>query len=193
VDGTSRTDLKPLATTGWLLHKLAGPARFRWGFMLQLILLRHAKAESPEATDDFDRALAPRGREDAPQVAAALAAEGAAPDIALVSDARRTRETWELAAPFFPKTRVKYLHSLYHCSAEMLMAAAELADTDRVMLIGHNPGMHELASRLAHRNNPLETKLRSKFPTAAGAMFTRKDKESAWKLQAYVTPKMISD
>jgi phosphohistidine phosphatase len=161
--------------------------------MLQLILLRHAKAESPEATDDFDRALAPRGREDAPQVGAALAAEGAAPDVALVSDSKRTRETWELIAPHFPKTKVKYLHSLYHCSAEMLMAAAELADAESVMLVGHNPGMHELASRLAHRNNPLETKLRSKFPTAAGAVFTRKDKESAWKLQAYVTPKMISD
>jgi phosphohistidine phosphatase len=192
VDGPLRTNLGVLATPGWLLHKLALLARLR-GLMLQLILMRHAKAESPEATDDFDRALAARGRDDAPQVAAALAAEGAAPDIALVSDAKRTRETWELVSASFPKAKVKHLHSLYHCSAEMLMAAAELADTDRVMLIGHNPGMHELASRLAHRNNPLETKLRSKFPTAAGAMFTRKDKESAWKLQAYVTPKMISD
>lgn len=178
---------------GLLLHKLAGPARFRWGSMLQIILMRHAKAESPEETDDFDRALAPRGREDAPQVAAALAAEGVAPDIALVSDSKRTRETWELIASSFPKTRVKYLHSLYHCSAEMLMAAAELADAKSVMLVGHNPGMHELASRLAHRNNQLESKLRAKFPTAAAAVFARKDKDSAWKLQAFVTPKMISD
>jgi phosphohistidine phosphatase len=160
--------------------------------MLQLVLLRHAKAV-PQAEDDFDRGLAPRGREDTPQVAAALAAEGAAPDVALVSDSKRTRETWELAAPFFPKTKAKFLHSLYHCPADTLMEAAERAGANSVMLVGHNPGMHELASRLAHRNNQLETNLRAKFPTAAGAIFTRKDKDAAWKLQAYVTPKTISD
>jgi phosphohistidine phosphatase len=161
--------------------------------MQQLILMRHAKAVSPDAVDDFDRPLAPRGREDAPQVAAALVAEGAAPEIALVSDSRRTRETWELVAPSFPKSKVKYLHSLYHSSAELLIKAAELADAKSVILVGHNPGMHELASRLAHRNNPLETKLRAKFPTAAAAIFARKDDQAAWKLQSFVTPKMISD
>jgi phosphohistidine phosphatase len=160
--------------------------------MLQLVLLRHAKAVAA-AEDDFDRALAQRGREDAPQVAAALATEGAAPDMALVSDSKRTRETWELIAASFPKTKVKFLHSLYHCTAETLMEAAERTGTDHVMLVGHNPGIHELASRLAHRNNDLETRLRAKFPTAAGAIFTRKDKGSAWKLQAYVTPKTVTE
>lgn len=162
--------------------------------MRQLILLRHAKAvAADEADDDFERGLAPRGREDAPVVAAALAAEGAAPEIVLVSDAKRTRETWELASASFPKAKVKYLRSLYLCAAETLMTEAEKTGADSVMIVAHNPGLHELASRFAHRSNPLEVKLRAKFPTAAGAIFARKDADSSWKLQAYVTPKTISD
>jgi phosphohistidine phosphatase len=162
--------------------------------MRQLILLRHAKAvAADEADDDFERGLASRGREDAPVVAAALAAEGATPEIVLVSDAKRTRETWELASASFPKAKVKFLRSLYLCAAETLMAEAEKTGADSVMIVAHNPGLHELASRFAHRSNPLEVKLRAKFPTAAGAIFTRKDADSSWKLQAYVTPKTISD
>lgn len=162
--------------------------------MRQLILLRHAKAVSPDrADDDFERELSPRGREDAPLVAAALAAEGASPDIVLVSDAKRTRETWELAQPSFPAVRATLLHSLYLCTAETLLSEAVNSGAENVMLVGHNPGMHELASRLAYRNTPLDTKLRAKFPTAAGAIFTRKDDASSWRLQTFVTPKTVSD
>jgi phosphohistidine phosphatase len=162
--------------------------------MKQLILFRHAKAvPADEADDDFDRPLADRGREDAPRVAAALVEAGAAPEVVLVSDSLRTRETWELARPSFPKTEVRFLRSLYHCSAETLMHEAERAGFDRVMLVGHNPGMHDLASRLAHRNNALETKLRNKFPTSAAAVFARKNEDASWKLQAFVTPKDALD
>lgn len=158
--------------------------------MKQLILLRHAKAvPGDEVDDDFDRQLAEEGREAAPRVAKALVEAGAAPDIVLVSDSRRTRETWELARPSFPKADVRFLKSLYLCPAETLMAEAQRAGLERIMLVGHNPGMHELASRLAHRANALETKLRAKFPTAAGAIFTRKNEDASWKLQAFVTPK----
>lgn len=162
--------------------------------MKQLILLRHAKAvPADQADDDFDRPLAERGREDAPRMAAALVDAGAAPDIVLVSDARRTRETWELARPSFSKADVRFLKSLYLCPAEILMREAERAGLDRVMLVGHNPGLHDLASRLAHRNNALETKLRNKFPTAAAAVFSRKNEDASWKLLAFVTPKDAVD
>lgn len=158
----------------------------------QLVLLRHAKAvPSEEEADDFARALASVGRLDAPRVARSLAEAGAAPDVVLVSEARRTRETWSLAQPAFPKADVRYLQSLYLASAATLMAEAEKSGAERVMVVAHNPGLHELASRLAHRNNVLETKLRAKFPTAAGAVFHRKDEESSWKLAAYVTPKDV--
>jgi phosphohistidine phosphatase len=110
-----------------------------------------------------------------------------------VSDARRTRETWELVQPSFPNAQAKFLRSLYHGSAGTLLVEAESTGAESVMLVGHNPGMHELASRLAYRNTPMDAKLRAKFPTAAGAIFARKDDASSWKLQSFVTPKMASD
>jgi phosphohistidine phosphatase len=162
--------------------------------MRQLILLRHAKAvPSAEGLDDFVRALADAGRIDAPRVARALAEAGAAPEIVLVSDAARTRETWDLARPSFPKAKVRFLPSLYLCSGETLMAEAERAGAQAVMLVGHNPGMHELASRLAHRNNSTEQKLRAKFPPASGAIFARKSDDASWKLAAFVTPKDLEN
>jgi phosphohistidine phosphatase len=158
--------------------------------MLQLILLRHAKAApATDADDDHTRALAPEGREAAPRMAAALAAAGAAPDVALISDAQRTRETWELAAPSFPKAKISFLKSLYLCPAETLMLEAEKAGANSIILVGHNPGMHELASRLAYRNTDLDQKLRARFSPASGAIFERKDAKSSWRLIAFVTPK----
>ena len=162
--------------------------------MRQLILLRHAKAAVDSDTgEDFDRPLAARGREDAPVVAQALVDAGADPQVVLVSDAKRTRETWALVGASFPKAEVRFLSSLYLGASETLATEAEKAGAERVMIVAHNQGLHELASRWAHRNNPLETKLRAKFPTCAGAVFARKDADSSWKLQAFVTPKTISD
>ena len=130
--------------------------------MRQLVLLRHAKAAvDSETGEDFDRPLAARGREDASIVAQALIDAGADPQIVLVSDAKRTRETWALVGPAFPKAEVRFLKSLYLSSSETVVTEAEKAGVERVMIVAHNPGLHELASRLAHRNNALETQLRA--------------------------------
>lgn len=162
--------------------------------MRQLVLFRHAKAATDSDTgEDVDRALAPRGRSDAPVTAKALAEAGADPQIVLVSGARRTRETWELAAPAFRPTTVHFVDRLYLAPADVLLRLAEEAGMERVMVVAHNPGIHELASRLAHRMNALELKVRAKFPTAAGAIFTRKDETSSWKLQDFITPKDAAD
>ena len=162
--------------------------------MRQLVLLRHAKAAvDSDSGEDFDRPLAARGREDAPVVGKALVDAGADPQVVLVSDAKRTRETWGLIAAAFPKAEVRFLKSLYLCPSELLVTEAESAGAERVMIVAHNPGLHELATRWAHRNNELDAKVRAKFPTCAGAVFARKDKDSSFKLQAYVTPKLISD
>ncbi|HVY88684.1 MAG TPA: histidine phosphatase family protein [Hyphomonadaceae bacterium] len=162
--------------------------------MRQLVLMRHAKAVPPdEADDDFERALADQGREAAPRVAKALAEAGADPQVVLVSDAKRTRETWELVKPALGKVEVQFLRTLYLCPAETLMEAAEKANAERVMLVAHNPGMHELATRLAFRNNELDARVRAKFPTAAAALFERKGPDSSWKLKAYLTPKGVDD
>jgi phosphohistidine phosphatase len=162
--------------------------------MRQLVLLRHAKAAANSDTgEDFDRPLAARGREDAPVVGKALAAAGADPQLVLVSSAKRTRETWALVAPSFPAAKVEFRDELYLGEAELLFKAAEEAGVERVMVIAHNPGLHELASRMAPRMNALESTLRAKYPTAAGAIFERKDDQSSLRLKDYITPKNATD
>lgn len=158
--------------------------------MRQLVLLRHAKAAvDSETGEDFDRPLAARGCSDAPVVGKAVADAGADPQIVLVSAAKRTRETWALVAPFFPKAQVRFVEQLYNAPADLILREAEEAGAERVMVIAHNPGLHELASRLAHRMNAMESRVRTKFPTAAAAFFTRKDDDASWKLRDYITPK----
>ena len=162
--------------------------------MRQLVLLRHAKAATNSDTgEDFDRPLAARGQEDAPVVGKALLQAGADPLLVLVSAAKRTRETWALVAPHFPKAKVEFREELYLADSEVLMRAAEEAGAERVMVIAHNPGLHELASRLAPRMNALESKLRSKYPTAAAAIFERKDVTSSLRLKDFITPKNATD
>lgn len=162
--------------------------------MRQLVLLRHAKAAVDSDTgQDFDRPLAPRGREDAPVVGKALADAGAEPELVLVSAARRTRETWELVSAAFPGVEARFLDELYDATAETLLHLVEHAKVARLMIIGHNPGLQELAIRLARRNTPLDAAVRAKFPTCAAALYTRKDDLGALKLQEFITPKTVSD
>lgn len=162
--------------------------------MRQLILLRHAKAAVDSDTgQDFDRPLAPRGREDAPVVGRALADAGAEPELVLVSAAKRTRETWELVSAAFPGVEARFLDELYEATAETLLHLVEHAKVARLMIVGHNPGLQELAIRLARRNTPLDAAVRAKFPTCAAAVYSRKDDLGALKLQEFITPKTISD
>ena len=162
--------------------------------MRQLVLLRHAKAAANSDTgEDFDRPLAARGREDAPVVGKALAAAGADPQLVLVSSAKRTREMWALVAPSFPAAKVEFRDELYLGEAELLFKAAEEVGVERVMVIAHNPGLHELASRMAPRMNAVESTLRAKYPTAAGAIFERKDDQSSLRLKDCITPKNATD
>lgn len=145
--------------------------------MDRLILMRHGKAEPHAASGgDFERALAPRGRNDSALMGKVLARAGLSPDLALVSSARRTRETWEAAAPAFPRARSELRRDLYHAEAQEVLSAIreEAPDGATVMVVGHNPGLHELALRLA-LGGPAEpaklAQLRGKFPTATVAVF----------------------
>jgi phosphohistidine phosphatase len=145
--------------------------------MDRLILMRHGKAERHAAQGgDFERALAERGRQDVALIASALASEGFAPDLVLVSAARRTRETWEAAAGAFPGATAEIEKSLYHAEAQEVLAAVREADAPAgtVMVVGHNPGLHDLSLRLA-LGGPADatelSKLRGRFPTATAAVF----------------------
>lgn len=119
----------------------------------RLILLRHAKSSWKEQGQrDQDRPLNKRGRRDAPRVAARLVELGWSPERVLLSDARRTRETWELMrSAFHPVPAAEERPGLYLAGLEAIKAeAGRLPPTVRTaLLLGHNPGWEEAASALS--------------------------------------------
>jgi phosphohistidine phosphatase len=146
--------------------------------MLTLALLRHAKSnwDVPGALD-FERDLAPRGLEAAPRMGREIARLGFSPDLVLCSDAVRARMTFDLVAPFIapPPRTVLHEKGLYMANARQLLARLhEVPDTVKsVMLIGHNPGFHELNIALIGDVAPdAERAAKSKFPTCALAIYT---------------------
>ena len=145
--------------------------------MRRLILFRHAKAQ-PRASgqDDFDRPLAPRGREDAAIVGRALAAHGFAPDLALVSPARRASETWIVAREAFPPARTELSPALYDATPEAIREAIDDAAgrCDTLIVIGHNPGLHEVAVELLMDASASAAEIEpvaARFPTATAAVY----------------------
>jgi phosphohistidine phosphatase len=120
----------------------------------RLILLRHAKSswENP-GLRDFERPLSPRGERDAPRMGILLRERGFCPRAVISSDAVRARLTIELVAAEigFPVVDIRYSNDLYHASpARLLHTLEDLApQDDEVMLVGHNPGMTELANQLS--------------------------------------------
>ena len=118
----------------------------------RLLLLRHAKSDwSAEGVADHERPLTRRGRHAAERMGEELARRGAAPERILCSSARRARETLELVrARLGPDAAVEFDDRLYLATADELLARiAEVGDdVHRLMLVGHNPGLAELAREL---------------------------------------------
>jgi phosphohistidine phosphatase len=139
--------------------------------MALLHLFRHAKSSRDDPSlDDHDRPLAPRGREAAPLMARWMADSDVVPGLVLVSTARRTRETWTLMRPAFkPAPQVEFEEALYLASDEELLdRIRRLSDEhEEVMLIGHNPGLHDLAIHLVAGHGIEYGRLAEKYPTAA--------------------------
>ena len=144
--------------------------------MSTLLLLRHAKSSwDHPALADRDRPLAPRGEKAARRIAKYLQAEGIRPQLVLCSPARRTRDTLELVRPAIGRdVEVEIEDELYGADALELLDRIRRFDEriESVMLIGHNPGMQDLAIELAGggERDALE-QLHTKFPTAALATF----------------------
>ena len=143
--------------------------------MKLLYLLRHAKSSwAQTGLDDRDRPLAPRGRRSARRMARFLADQRVSPALVLCSPALRARETLELVRPGLPEAvRVLVEEGLYGADVRALLRRLrrlpETAST--VMVVGHNPGLQELAGELASRGADLD-RLRARFPTAALAVLT---------------------
>lgn len=138
--------------------------------MRRLMLLRHAKTErAPPGARDRDRKLTKRGSTDARAIGAYMARHGLAPNLALVSPATRAQETWTLAAGYFtkpPKTVNEEL--IYNASADTLLTLIGGVGRARsLLLVGHNPGFHELATALiAAGDVAARERLNEKLPTA---------------------------
>jgi phosphohistidine phosphatase len=174
--------------------------------MRRLILLRHAKTETDAPSGkDRDRRLDERGRSDAATIGSWLAEHDLLPDQVLVSTAMRTRQTWTIVDGLRPSqnaSRVEHLPELYNASASQLLQAIRevSAGINRLMLIGHNPGLHELALGLTCRGDSAErTMLIANMPTSAVAVidFPIADWADAGfgggRLQQYVNPKSLRE
>ena len=139
----------------------------------RLYLLRHAKSswEQPRLAD-HDRPLAGRGRRAGTALAHHLREQDIRPQLVLCSTARRARETLERIEPTLGARAVHVERELYGASAGMLLERLRsVPDTvESVMLIGHNPGIQELALDLAG-DTPKSRELAAKYPTAALATF----------------------
>jgi phosphohistidine phosphatase len=174
--------------------------------MRRLLLLRHAKTErESQSGQDRDRRLDSRGREDAPAIGRYLAENRLIPDLALVSPAARTRETWDLLAGALTSApAAEFVPGLYGADASELLQIIRLAgQTDdrpakSVMVVAHNPGLHELSLALigkakGHDREALEENL----PTSGLAVF--KFAVENWDdlsvrqgtLERFVSPKLL--
>jgi phosphohistidine phosphatase len=166
-----------------------------------LWLLRHAKASAGGAgLADHERPLSARGRDAAKRIGRHFAERGARPDLVLCSPSVRTRETLELVAkPLGIDLSVDFDSELYLASERELQARIQQVpdDAGSVILVGHNPGLAELALKLAERGDPgALAELRRKFPTGALAEF--RIHSQRWRqfargceLVAFVTPKLL--
>lgn len=142
----------------------------------RIVVVRHAKAVPKDAAEDFERGLADRGRHEAPKAGEWLARSGFAVDLALCSSARRTRQTWQLMQAHWPAPpATRYEDRLYDADAEGLLDAVRETSDDLtgLLLVGHNPAVHQLADRLCGDGpKNLVRVLRTAFPTSAVAVLT---------------------
>jgi len=177
--------------------------------MLTLTLLRHAKSSWDQpALDDHERPLAKRGKKAAPEIGAALAAMGLRPDLVLCSGAARARATLDLVLKKLggPVPEVVYDDAIYMATPNALLARLRrvgpgaAGETPRhVMLVGHNPGLEELALLLVGSGAADDTaRMTEKFPTAAVAVvgFNAESwaaiKPDSGRLEHFLTPKQLT-
>lgn len=140
--------------------------------MKTLTLLRHAKSDWSDAVArDFDRPLNERGRRAARTIGAHMAAEGLAFDRVVASPAVRVRDTLEeVALGYGRRLEADYDQRVYLASASVLLDLVRETDAAvaRLLLVGHNPGLEELALELAAEDagSPMRREVEIKYPTA---------------------------
>ena len=138
--------------------------------MRRVYLLRHAKSSwKDRSLADRDRPLAGRGKRAAKAVAGHIEAERIRPDLVLCSPARRSRETLERVEPAFgDPVETRFEEALYGASeGELLTCLRALPpELDSVMIVGHNPGLEDVALALASEGAE-RARMGEKYSTAA--------------------------
>jgi phosphohistidine phosphatase len=138
---------------------------------MKLILTRHAKsAWDDPLLDDHDRPLNARGERSARLIGQWLAANGHIPGAVIHSSALRTAATWAGAAAALPPADVRAEPKLYHASSDRMLSVLYTAEADTVMMIGHNPGIAEFASRILR--SPVSHERFWDYPTGATLVAT---------------------
>ncbi len=147
--------------------------------MPDLFLLRHAKSswDDPKLPD-HSRPLNARGRNAAQAVGRVMRGLEIVPDLILVSSARRTLQTLELLEAWNPAPRIEIVDGLYLAAGRVMLDFIHQVpdETQRLLVIGHNPGLHELALMLTSNDTSEEEhKMAEGFPTGALAWFQTKN------------------
>ena len=139
--------------------------------MRTVFLLRHAKSSWDEPVADRDRPLAPRGERAARRLADHIRERHIRPALVRCSPAVRARATLDLvAAALGRKPEVHIDDRLYGADADDLLTIvrATPSSAPSLLLVGHNPAMHDLAVELTgDGDDDALSRVRSKFPTAA--------------------------
>jgi phosphohistidine phosphatase len=174
--------------------------------MRRLMLLRHAKTESDAPSGrDQDRRLDNRGRHDAAEIGGFIGRNPPFPGLVLVSHAVRALQTWEIAweamKELAPAPEVELMPELYGADVAQLLETirnASVANPKRLMLVGHNPGMHELAIALTGSGDAAGREaLADNLPTAGLAIidFDIDDwtdvRIQRGRLELFVSPKLL--
>ena len=144
--------------------------------MKTLYLLRHAKSDWGDSSlKDFDRPLNDRGWKAAKAIGHEMRERELVPDLVLLSPAVRTKETLARAEEGFGgKLNVVEDRAIYLAETETLveLVRGAPADAARLLIVGHNPGMHELVLVLSNGPSELREEVAHKFPTGAMAEIT---------------------
>lgn len=169
--------------------------------MLQLFLLRHAKAEAAAPSGkDHDRRLAPAGRADAQRMGAYLERHAIRADRTVLSTAMRVQETWAAIAPALsdPPATVSE-PGLFNASVMDILDVirAQSDQTQSVMLVGHNPGLHDATTLLlASGDAQMREKLREGLPTTGlvaitlvGTTSWRNVRPQSARLDRFIAPR----
>lgn len=171
--------------------------------MRHLMILRHAKTErAGPGQRDRDRELTRRGRSDASAIGTYMTHNDLIPDLALVSPSRRTQQTWDILAAGFPRSpRRSNEDRIYNAgTSDLLALIAETGAAPSLLVIGHNPGLHDLSLQLvASGEAKMRARLMDKLPTSSLVVIVlpidrwSQLRPQSGRLVHYMTPRLLEE